>query len=125
MGVFEKVFGTHSERELKRINKIVDKNSKIAKSNIKTEDILIISDDLDMSFGRIRLKMSGSCGGHNGLRNIEKLIGTSVYKRLKFGIENNKINVLEYFMKKYIFDRNEFNWSEEFYKLMDFFRNIR
>ena len=68
---------------------------------IDINDILIISDDLDMNFGRLRLKMSGSCGGHNGLRNIEKLIGTSVYKRLKFGIENNKnIDTKDYVLGK-------------------------
>ena len=68
---------------------------------IDISDILIISDDLDMNFGRLRLKMSGSCGGHNGLRNIEKLIGTSMYKRLKFGIENNKnIDTKDYVLGK-------------------------
>lgn len=57
---------------------------------ISTEDILVISDDLDMELGKIKLKLSGSCGGHNGLRDIEKNIGTQDYKRLKIGIANNK-----------------------------------
>lgn len=58
---------------------------------IDINDILIISDDLDMSCGKIKLKFSGSSGGHNGLKNIELHLGTKNYKRLKIGIENNKL----------------------------------
>ena len=58
---------------------------------INIEDILIINDDLDMDFGRIRLKSSGSSGGHNGLKNIELHLGTQNFKRLKFGIAKNKL----------------------------------
>lgn len=58
--------------------------------NVATEDILIISDDLDLTLGNYKLKMKGSCGGHNGLRDIENKLGTTEYKRLKIGISNNK-----------------------------------
>lgn len=58
--------------------------------NIKTEDILIISDDLDLPVGSIKLKEKGSSGGHNGLKNIENQLGTNEYKRIKIGISNNK-----------------------------------
>ena len=58
--------------------------------NIDISDVLVISDDLDMKFGRIRLRLSGSSGGHNGLKNIENCLGTKDYKRLKFGISNDK-----------------------------------
>ena len=58
---------------------------------INIEDILIINDDLDMDFGRIRLKSNGSSGGHNGLKNIELHLGTQNFKRLKFGIAKNKL----------------------------------
>ena len=75
---------------------------------IDISDILIISDDLDMDFARLRLKYTGSCGGHNGLRNIEKMIGTSSYKRLKFGIENNKnVNTKDYVLGKLSKEENE------------------
>lgn len=57
---------------------------------ISEEDILIISDDLDLSVGKFKLKSKGSSGGHNGLKDIERCIGTSIYKRLKIGISNNK-----------------------------------
>ena len=56
---------------------------------IPISDILIISDDLDLSTGNFKLKDKGSSGGHNGLKNIEKNLGTQEYKRLKIGISNN------------------------------------
>ena len=57
---------------------------------IKIEDILIIADDLDLPLGSYRLKQKGSCGGHNGLRNIEDQLQTQNYKRLKIGIAKQK-----------------------------------
>lgn len=53
-------------------------------------DLLVISDDLDMPTGKIKLKHKGSSGGHNGLKDIENHLGTREYKRLKIGISNNK-----------------------------------
>ncbi len=58
--------------------------------DIKIEDILVISDDLDLPLGVIKLKEKGSSGGHNGLKNIEKHLGTNEYKRIKIGISNDK-----------------------------------
>ncbi len=57
---------------------------------IPIENLLVISDDLDMEFGRIRLKLKGSSGGHNGLKNIETHLGTQNYHRIKIGISNRK-----------------------------------
>lgn len=57
---------------------------------IDISDILVISDDLDLKIGNFKLKDKGSCGGHNGLRNIEDSIHTQQYKRLKIGISNDK-----------------------------------
>lgn len=57
---------------------------------IDKEDILIIVDDLDTEIGKIKLKYKGSSAGHNGLKDIEKNIGTNEYKRVKIGISNNK-----------------------------------
>jgi PTH1 family peptidyl-tRNA hydrolase len=57
---------------------------------ININDILVISDDLDLPIGNFRLKYKGSCGGHNGLRNIEQHIGSQEYKRLKIGISKDK-----------------------------------
>lgn len=57
---------------------------------IQISDILVISDDLDMPFGKIKIKYSGSSGGHNGLKNIENHLQTKEYKRIKIGISNDK-----------------------------------
>lgn len=56
------------------------------KENIDLENILVISDDLNLEFGRIRLKPNGSDGGHNGLKDITNSLNTSNYSRLRFGI---------------------------------------
>jgi len=56
------------------------------KENISLENILIIADDLALPFGSLRMKMKGSHGGHNGLRNIEAVLNTNLYTRLRFGI---------------------------------------
>ena len=58
--------------------------------DIDISDILVVSDDLDLILGNFKLKSYGSCGGHNGLRDIENKIGSSQYKRLKIGISNDK-----------------------------------
>lgn len=69
--------------------------------DIKTEDILVISDDLDLPVGAIKLKEKGSSGGHNGLKNIESVLGTNEYKRIKIGISNNKeIDTKDYVLGK-------------------------
>lgn len=58
------------------------------KENIPLENILIIVDDLSLPVGKIRMRGSGSAGGHNGLKNIEECLGTANYARIKFGIGN-------------------------------------
>ncbi len=69
--------------------------------DIKTEDILVISDDLDLPLGTIKLKEKGTSGGHNGLKNIEQQLGTIEYKRIKIGISNNKsISTRDYVLGK-------------------------
>lgn len=57
---------------------------------LEPSDLFVISDDLDLNVGNFKLKENGSCGGHNGLRNIEDCIHTRHYKRLKIGISNDK-----------------------------------
>lgn len=68
---------------------------------INIDDILIISDDLDIPFGKIKIKLKGSSGGHNGLKNIESHLKTKEYRRIKIGISNDKeINTKDYVLKK-------------------------
>ncbi|HPO49014.1 MAG TPA: aminoacyl-tRNA hydrolase [Spirochaetota bacterium] len=63
---------------------------------IPTENIAIIYDDMDLDFGKIRIRKSGSSGGHNGLKSIENALGTNLYKRIKIGISspNNSSEVI-------------------------------
>ena len=58
------------------------------KENIPKENILIITDDLNLSFGTIRIKSKGSDGGHNGLKNIQLLLNSVEYPRFRFGISD-------------------------------------
>lgn len=58
------------------------------KENIAKENILVITDDLNLSFGTIRIKTKGSDGGHNGLKNIQLLLNTTEYPRFRFGISD-------------------------------------
>lgn len=58
------------------------------KENIDKENILIITDDLNLSFGTIRIKTKGTDGGHNGLKNIQLLLNSSEYPRFRFGISD-------------------------------------
>lgn len=68
---------------------------------IQLDNILIISDDLDMPFGKIKIKYKGSSGGHNGLKNIENHLGTNEYRRIKIGISNDKrIDTKDYVLSK-------------------------
>ena len=56
---------------------------------IALENLLIISDDLNLPFGSIRMRKNGSDGGHNGLKNINELLGTQEYARIRLGIGND------------------------------------
>lgn len=58
------------------------------KENISKENVLIITDDLNLPFGTIRLKSKGSDGGHNGLKNIQLLLNSIEYPRFRFGISD-------------------------------------
>jgi PTH1 family peptidyl-tRNA hydrolase len=58
------------------------------KENIAKENILVITDDLNLAFGIIRIKAKGSDGGHNGLKNIQLLLNTNDYPRFRFGISD-------------------------------------
>ena len=56
-------------------------------------DLLIVLDDLALPSGKIRLRAGGSSGGHNGLRDIERVLGTDQYPRLRLGIDAAPENI--------------------------------
>lgn len=60
----------------------------LQKEKISIENLLIVTDDLALPFGKLRLKGKGSDGGHNGLKSINETLGHSNYARLRFGVGN-------------------------------------
>lgn len=54
--------------------------------SVPPADLMVIHDDLDLDFGRIRLKQGGGEGGHNGLRSIATVLGSKDFQRVRFGI---------------------------------------
>ncbi len=56
---------------------------------IPVENLLVVVDEIQLDFGTLRLKPKGSHGGHNGLKNIEELLQTSAYARLRVGVGND------------------------------------
>lgn len=76
------------------------------KEKIAKENILVITDDLNLGFGTIRIKSKGSDGGHNGLKNIQLLLNSAEYPRFRFGISDD-------FKKGRQVDYVLGEWSEE------------
>ena len=58
----------------------------LTKLPLPQENLIVICDDINLPFGTIRMRKSGSDGGHNGLKNIQELIGTQDYARIRLGV---------------------------------------
>ena len=72
------------------------------KEKVSTDNTLVICDDLNLYFGNIKIKSSGTAGGHNGLKDIEEFLGTVNYPRIRIGISNNnKIPTSDYVLGKW------------------------
>jgi len=73
------------------------------KEKIPLENILVITDDLNLPFGTLRLKTKGSDGGHNGLKDIQNSLQTVNYNRLRIGVgsEFNKGRQVDYVLGKW------------------------
>jgi PTH1 family peptidyl-tRNA hydrolase len=59
------------------------------KEKISVDNLLVVTDDLNIDFGTLRIKAKGTDGGHNGLKDIQEKLGTNVYPRFRFGISGN------------------------------------
>lgn len=83
----------------------------LTKEKIPIENLLVITDDLNLAFGTIRLKTKGSDGGHNGLKDIQTQLNTTNYNRFRFGIsdEFSKGRQVDYVLGE---------WGEEEEKLL-------
>ena len=76
---------------------------------VPVENVLVIVDDIALPFGKLRMRAKGSAAGHNGLRNIEQLLGGQNYPRLKFGVGDDfpKGRQVDYVLSK--FTQQEFD----------------
>lgn len=59
---------------------------------LSTQSILVVYDDMDLPVGRLRLRLKGSAGGHNGMRSLIQQLGTQDFSRLRLGIDSPKSN---------------------------------
>ena len=69
--------------------------------NTTAADLLVVQDDIDLPVGRIRVRKGGSCGGHNGVRNIIERLGTQSFVRLKIGVGKDRANVIGHVLGKF------------------------
>ncbi|NRA91459.1 MAG: aminoacyl-tRNA hydrolase [Psychroserpens sp.] len=83
----------------------------MTKEKIPAENLLVITDDLNLPFGTLRLKTKGSDGGHNGLKDIQDKLNTTKYNRFRFGISDafSKGRQVDYVLGE---------WSEDEAKLL-------
>lgn len=81
----------------------------LTKENIPLENVLIITDDLNLPFGNIRVKTKGSDGGHNGLKDIQAKLNTTNYNRFRFGISDafSKGQQVNYVLGEWTDEENE------------------
>lgn len=81
----------------------------LTKENITLENLLVITDDLNLAFGSIRIKTKGSDGGHNGLKDTQFKLNTATYNRFRFGISDafNKGQQVDYVLGEWTDEEND------------------
>ena len=82
--------------------------------NATAADLVVVSDDIDLPVGRIRIRKGGSAGGHNGLKSVIERLGTQDFIRLKIGVgrdRNDRSKVIGHVLGK--FDREHLWWCVE------------
>ena len=90
----------------------------MAKERINLSNLLVICDDLNIPFGTVRIKIKGSNGGHNGLKDLESKLGTNNYGRLRFGIKNEtKKNITQFVLDKW--NQKELDILETYFKKIE------
>ena len=69
--------------------------------NATAADLLVVQDDIDLPVGRLRVRKNGSCGGHNGIRNIIERLGTTEFARIKIGVGKDRSDVIAHVLGKF------------------------
>ena len=70
-------------------------------SNATAADLIVVQDDIDLPLGRLRIRKGGSCGGHNGVRNIIERLGTADFTRIKIGVGKDRSDVVAHVLGKF------------------------
>ena len=78
-------------------------------SNVEASDILVIHDDIDLGFGRLRLKSGSSDGGHNGIKSINSYLQSNEYFRLKVGVGRppKEVNPADFVLSRFYNNEEE------------------
>lgn len=81
----------------------------LTKEKIPLENLLVITDDLNLPFGSLRIKTKGSDGGHNGLKDIQLKLQTTKYNRFRFGISDTftKGRQVDYVLGEWTSEEND------------------
>lgn len=86
---------------------------------IKTENIFIVHDDIDLKPNNIKIKVGGSSGGHNGIKNIDLMLGTNNYWRIRIGVgrpKNKNIQISDHVLSN--ISENQLQNNEEIFKII-------
>ncbi|WP_394338502.1 aminoacyl-tRNA hydrolase [Hanstruepera neustonica] len=97
----------------------------LTKEKIPMENLLVITDDLNLPFGSIRLKTKGSDGGHNGLKDIQDKLQTTQYNRFRFGISDtfSKGSQVDYVLGEWNEEENK-NLPERLEKSLELIKSF-
>lgn len=68
---------------------------------LSNEDVLVIYDDISLDVGRLRIRDKGSAGGHNGIKSIIAHLGTDVFSRIKVGVGQPNVDLVNYVLGKF------------------------
>ena len=69
--------------------------------NATAADLVVVQDDIALALGRLRIRKGGSCGGHNGIRNVIERLGTPDFARLKLGVGKDRSDVIAHVLGKF------------------------
>ncbi|WP_179383542.1 aminoacyl-tRNA hydrolase [Allomuricauda sp. ARW1Y1] len=95
------------------------------KESVPMENLLVITDDINLPFGTLRLKGKGSDGGHNGLKDIQNVLQTTTYNRFRFGVGSDfgKGQQVDYVLGKWDDDQQK-SMPERLQKSADLVRSF-
>mgnify|MGYP003865558731 CR=1 FL=1 len=79
----------------------VEVKNKMKKLNVPIERLVVVYDDADLDYGVVRYKDKGSAGGHNGIKSIIESLGSSDFKRIRFGVGRDGGSLYDYVLSDF------------------------